>query len=109
MLKRRGLIKGGSLDNAMVLDEYKVINAEGMRFKNEFVRHKILDTLGDLALLGHEIAGKVTTFKSGHNLHNLLCRKLLATPSAYQIVSAHNLQKEAVQAYQLPIAISVSH
>ena len=75
MLKRKGLIKGGSLDNAIVLDDYKVMNTEGLRFHNEFVRHKILDTIGDISLLGYEIAGKITTYKSGHNLHNLLCRK----------------------------------
>lgn len=102
MLKRKGLIKGGSLDNAIVLDDFKVMNPEGLRFVDEFVRHKILDTIGDISLLGHEIAGKITTFKSGHNLHNKLCRKLLETPSAYQIVSASSLQKEAVQAFELP-------
>ena len=102
MLKRKGLIKGGSLDNAIVLDDFKVVNNEGLRFVDEFVRHKILDTIGDISLLGHEVAGKITTFKSGHNLHNLLCRKLLETPSAYEIVSANSLQKEAVEAFDLP-------
>ncbi len=105
MLKRKGLIKGGSLDNAVILDDYKVINEDGLRFKDEFVRHKILDTVGDISLLGHEIAGKITTYKSGHNLHNLLCRKLLATPSAYQIVSASSLEKEAVKAFDLPTTL----
>lgn len=102
MLKRKGLIKGGSLDNAIVLDDFKVMNPDGLRFDDEFVRHKILDTVGDFGLLGHEIAGKITTFKSGHNLHNLLCRKLLETPSAYQVVSASSLAKEAVEAFELP-------
>lgn len=105
-LKRKGLIKGGSLDNAVVLDDYKVVNPEGLRFGDEFVRHKILDTIGDISLLGHEIAGKITTFKSGHNLHNLLCRKLLATPSAYEIVSASSLQRETVEAFTLPRAMA---
>ena len=108
MLKRKGLIRGGSLDNAIVLDDFKVVNAEGLRFKDEFVRHKILDTLGDISLLGFEIAGKVTTFKSGHNLHNLLCRKLLENPSAYEIVSASSLKKEAVEAFELPRALAPS-
>ncbi len=106
MLKRKGLIRGGSLDNAIVLDEFKVMNPEGLRFKDEFVRHKILDTIGDISLLGYEVAGKVTTYKSGHNLHNLLCRKLLDTPSAYEIVSASSLQKETVEAFELPRALS---
>lgn len=109
MLKRKGLIKGGSLDNAIVLDDYKVMNPEGLRFNNEFVRHKILDTIGDVSLLGYEIAGKITTFKSGHNLHNLLCRKLLETPSAYEIVSANALKAEVREAHKLPQFISVSH
>jgi UDP-3-O-[3-hydroxymyristoyl] N-acetylglucosamine deacetylase len=108
-LKRKGLIKGGSLDNAIVLDDYKVMNAEGLRFANEFVRHKILDTIGDVSLLGYEIAGKITTFKSGHNLHNLLCRKLLETPSAYEIVSATALKAEVREAHKLPQFISVSY
>ncbi len=108
MLKRKGLIKGGSLDNAIVLDDFKVMNPEGLRFKDEFVRHKILDTVGDFSLLGHEIAGKITTFKSGHNLHNLLCRKVLESPDAFEIVSASALEKEAVDALQLPRALSPS-
>lgn len=106
MLKRKGLIKGGSLDNAVVLDDYKVLNYEGLRFVDEFIRHKILDVIGDFGLLGHDIAGKITTFKSGHNLNNLLCRKLLETPSAYQIVSATSLQKETLELFHLPHALA---
>jgi UDP-3-O-[3-hydroxymyristoyl] N-acetylglucosamine deacetylase len=107
MLKRKGLVKGGSLDNAIVLDDFKVINPEGLRFKDEFVRHKILDTIGDISLLGYEIAGKITTYKSGHHLHNLLCRKILATAGAYEIVSASSLTAEAQDAHRLPQMISV--
>ncbi|MCF8057979.1 MAG: UDP-3-O-acyl-N-acetylglucosamine deacetylase [Bacteriovoracaceae bacterium] len=106
MLKRKGLAKGGSLDNAIVLDDFKVINNDGLRFGDEFIRHKILDTVGDISLLGYEIAGKVTTYKSGHNLHNLLCRKLLENPQAYQVVSASSLQKEAIEAFELPRALA---
>lgn len=108
-LKRKGLIKGGSLDNAIVLDEFKVMNPDGLRFQDEFIRHKILDTLGDIALLGMEIAGKITTYKSGHNLHNLLCKKLLETPKAYEIVSASSLKKETLQAFELPQAMVPSY
>ena len=107
-LKRKGLIKGGSLDNAIVLDDYKVVNPEGLRFADEFIRHKILDTVGDIALMGYEIAGKITTYKSGHHVHNLLCRKLLATPSAYEIVSAASLERETVEAFALPRALQPS-
>jgi len=107
-LKRKGLIKGGSLDNAIVLDEYKVINPEGLRFQDEFVRHKILDTVGDISLMGYEIAGKITTYKSGHNLHNLLCRKLLENKNAYEIVSSSALEKEAIESFLLPEALAPS-
>jgi UDP-3-O-[3-hydroxymyristoyl] N-acetylglucosamine deacetylase len=105
ILKRKGLIRGGSLDNAVVLDAFRVVNSDGLRFKDEFIRHKILDTLGDLCLLGHQIAGKVTTYKSGHYVHNLLCRKLLETPSAYEIVSASSLKKEILDTFALPVSL----
>ncbi len=108
MLKRKGLVKGGSLDNAIVLDDFKVVNPEGLRFGDEFVRHKILDTIGDIALLGYEVAGKITTYKSGHYLHNQLCRKVLDTPSSYEIVSASSLSQEAREAHRLPQMISVT-
>jgi len=109
MLKRMGLAKGGSLDNAIVLDDYKVINQDGLRFVDEFVRHKILDTIGDVSLLGHELAGKITTYKSGHYLHNVLCRKILETPSCYEIVSAASLAPEVREAHRLPQFISVTN
>ena len=105
MLKRRGLIQGGSLDNAIVLDDFKVMNPDGLRFADEFVRHKILDIVGDFSLLGHEIAAKITTYKSGHNLNNMLCRKLLETKEAYEIVSATSLERDAIEAFELPRAL----
>lgn len=108
-LKRKGLVKGGSLDNAIVLDDFKVVNPEGLRFADEFVRHKILDTIGDISLLGYEVAGKITTYKSGHYLHNQLCRKILDTPSCYEIVSASSLSLEAREAHRLPQMISVTN
>jgi len=109
LLKRKGLIKGGSLDNAVVLDDFNVLNAEGLRFKDEFVRHKILDTIGDISLLGHEIAGKITTYMSGHYLHSLLCKKLLETPDAYEIVSAVDLELETIESFDLPQAMAAFH
>ena len=105
-LKKKGLIKGGSLDNAVVFDDFSVVNEDGLRFRDECVRHKILDTLGDMALLGHEIAGKVTTFKSGHNLHHALCRKILETPGAYEVISAQALRKETLDTFALPWAMT---
>lgn len=102
MLKRKGLARGGSLDNAIVLDDFKVINSEGLRYVDEFVRHKILDTIGDLSLLGHDIIGKITTYKSGHNIHNLLCKKILETPDAYSIVSSLMMPPQIESWFQLP-------
>jgi UDP-3-O-[3-hydroxymyristoyl] N-acetylglucosamine deacetylase len=108
-LRRMGLAKGASLDNTIVLDDYRVVNPEGLRFATEFVRHKILDTIGDLSLLGFEIAGKITTYKSGHHINNLLCREILANPNCYEIVNASSLKTEAREAFILPAAISLSH
>lgn len=102
MLKRKGLAKGGSLDNAVVLDDFNVVNSEGLRFNDEFIRHKILDTIGDLSLLGHDLVGKINTYKSGHNIHNLLCRKILDTPDAYEIVSSLSMSPTSEKLYQLP-------
>lgn len=102
MLKRKGLARGGSLDNAIVLDDFKVINIDGLRYADEFIRHKILDTIGDLSLLGFDILGKVTTFKSGHNVHNLLCKKILETPDAYSIVSSLTMTPITETWFQLP-------
>ena len=106
MLKRKGLIKGGSLDNALILDEFHIINEEGSRFKDEFIRHKILDIIGDFSLLSHELAGKITTYKSGHKLNNMLCRKLLETPHAFESVSGSSIEKEMLDSLQLPKTIT---
>jgi UDP-3-O-[3-hydroxymyristoyl] N-acetylglucosamine deacetylase len=108
MYRRMGLAKGASLDNTIAVDDYKVVNAEGLRYSSEFIRHKILDTIGDVSLLGYELAGKITTYKSGHYLHNVLCRKILETPSCYEIVSASSLAQETREAHRLPQAIGLS-
>jgi UDP-3-O-[3-hydroxymyristoyl] N-acetylglucosamine deacetylase len=84
-LRSLGLIKGGSLDNAIVLDEHKILNDNGLRFPDEFVRHKILDAVGDLYLAGLPIMGHYTGHKAGHGLNNQLLRALFADPSAYII------------------------
>jgi UDP-3-O-[3-hydroxymyristoyl] N-acetylglucosamine deacetylase len=83
-LRSMGLAQGGSMENAVVLDEYKVLNREGLRFADELARHKVLDAVGDLFLLGHRVRGKYHAFKSGHELNNKLCLALLATPSAWR-------------------------
>jgi len=84
-LREMGLARGGSLDNAIVLDEHRILNNEELRYDDEFVRHKILDAIGDLYLIGHPIVGAYVAEKSGHALNNALLRKLLEDPSAYEI------------------------
>jgi UDP-3-O-[3-hydroxymyristoyl] N-acetylglucosamine deacetylase len=83
-LRAMGLARGGSLDNAVVVDEYRILNSEGLRFEDEFVRHKVLDAVGDLYLLGHPLIGAFTAHKSGHALNNRLLRELLADASAWE-------------------------
>lgn len=105
LLKKKGLVKGGSLDNAIVLDDFKVLNPEGLRFEDEFNRHKILDTIGDFSLLGCVIAGRLKTVKSGHYLNNLLCREILDNPSSYEILTVNALQEENLKpVFNLPFA-----
>jgi len=86
-LRESGLALGGGLDNAVVLDEYRVLNAEGLRFADEFIRHKLLDAIGDLYLTGKPLLGAFSAHKSGHALNNQLVRALLADRSAFEIVS----------------------
>jgi hypothetical protein len=77
-MRAAGLALGGSLQNAIVLDETRVLNSEGLRYDNEFVKHKVLDAIGDLYLLGHPLIGQYTAYKSGHALNNAVARALLA-------------------------------
>ncbi len=84
-MRQAGLAQGGSLNNAVVLDSDKVLNPEGLRFKDEFVRHKVLDALGDFMLVGYPILGKFELFKSGHELHSLLMREVLRNPANYEL------------------------
>ena len=86
-LRDSGLALGGGLDNAVVLDEYRVLNAEGLRFADEFIRHKLLDAIGDLYLLGRPLLAAFAAHKSGHALNNKLVRALLAQPAAMETVS----------------------
>jgi UDP-3-O-[3-hydroxymyristoyl] N-acetylglucosamine deacetylase len=89
-LQAKGLALGGSLKNAVVLDDEKVINKEGLRFPDEFVKHKILDAIGDLFLLGMPIIGHFVAYKSGHKLNNLLLRELLVNQDCWRIVHYYN-------------------
>lgn len=91
-LRGLGLARGGSLENAIVMDEYRILNPDGLRYENEFVRHKILDAIGDLYLIGHPLLASYVAHKSGHTMNNQLLRALLAQPSAYEIVSFDSLE-----------------
>ncbi|MDP2098232.1 MAG: UDP-3-O-acyl-N-acetylglucosamine deacetylase [Methylobacter sp.] len=87
MLKENNLALGGSLDNAIVVDDNKIINEDGLRYADEFVKHKILDAIGDLYLLGHSLIGEFTGYKSGHGLNNKLLRALLNDKDAWEMVT----------------------
>jgi UDP-3-O-[3-hydroxymyristoyl] N-acetylglucosamine deacetylase len=87
MLRERNLALGGSMDNAIVLDDYRVLNEDGLRYEDEFVKHKILDAISDLYLLGHSLIGAFYGHKSGHELNNKLLRELLANEKAWEEVS----------------------
>ncbi len=87
MLRDRNLVLGGSMDNAIVLDDYRILNEDGLRYEDEFVKHKILDAIGDLYLLGHSLIGAFHGHKSGHALNNTLLRTLLADPEAWEEVT----------------------
>jgi len=99
-MHKAGLALGGSLDNAVVVDDFHILNPEGLRYPDEFVRHKILDAVGDLALLGMPIIGHFSAVKSGHALNHQLVRKVLANESAYEVIqpSAHSELHELQQA-----------
>ena len=86
-LRAAGLILGGNLQNAIVLDETRILNSDGLRYDNEFAKHKVLDAIGDLYLLGHPLIGKYTAYKSGHGLNNALSRALLSRPDAWELVT----------------------
>ena len=92
MMRSRGLGLGGNMDNVIVVDDTRVLNSEGLRYDDEFVKHKILDAIGDLHIAGKPLLAAYTAYKSGHALNNKLLRKLLADPGAYDVVT---FQKEA--------------
>src|SRR6204780_1381768 len=90
-LRSQSLALGGSLDNSIVLDDFRVLNEDGLRYEDEFVKHKILDAIGDLYLLGHSLIGEFSGYKSGHALNNKLLRTLIATQTAWQEVTFESL------------------
>jgi len=103
-LRSNGLARGGSLDNAIVLDEYRVLNSDGLRYDDEFAKHKVLDAIGDLYVLGHPVIGAYSAYKSGHGLNNQLLRALLADSEAWDYISFEK-REEAPGAFQSQIAL----
>lgn len=99
-LKANNLALGGTLDNAVVLDDYRVLNEDGLRYEDEFVKHKVLDAIGDLYLLGNSLIGEFSGYKSGHELNNRLLRELKADESAWEVVTYMD---------EDPVPISFSH
>ena len=89
-LREAGLALGGSHDNAIVMDSYSILNDDGLRYEDEFVKHKILDAIGDLYLLGHPLIGAFSAHKSGHALNNSLLRALVAQPDCWEMVTFEN-------------------
>ncbi|MDP4671533.1 MAG: UDP-3-O-acyl-N-acetylglucosamine deacetylase [Burkholderiaceae bacterium] len=102
MMRANGLALGGGLDNAIVMDDVKVLNADGLRFNDEFVKHKILDAMGDLYLLGKPMLASYTAYRSGHAMNNQLLRALLAQPEAFEVVSFED-ESEAPTGFAKPL------
>lgn len=97
MLRANNLALGGSMDNAVVVDDYRILNEEGLRYEDEFVKHKILDAIGDLYLLGHSLIGAFEGYKSGHGLNNKLLRTLLADRSAWEQVTFDDVEAAPIR------------
>jgi UDP-3-O-[3-hydroxymyristoyl] N-acetylglucosamine deacetylase len=93
-LRSIGLAQGASLDNSIALDDHKVINPEGLRYNDEFVRHKILDAIGDMSLLGYTMVGEYSAHAGSHHLNHLLTKKLLESPENYEIIDLDIFQEQ---------------
>lgn len=99
-LRSQGLARGGSVDNAIVVDEYRILNQDGLRYDDEFVRHKVLDAIGDIYLLGNSVIGEFRAYKSGHALNNASLRALIAQPDAWEMVTFEDAARAPIS-YQL--------
>jgi UDP-3-O-[3-hydroxymyristoyl] N-acetylglucosamine deacetylase len=106
MLREANLALGGSLDNAVVVDDYRILNEEGLRYEDEFVKHKVLDAVGDLYLLGHSLIGAFTGYKSGHALNNKLLKTLLADRTAWEMTTVQDAH-QAPMGFLLPAVAPV--
>lgn len=102
MMRSNGLALGGGLDNAIVMDDYKVLNAEGLRYDDEFVKHKILDAMGDLYLVGKPLLAAYSAFRSGHAMNNLLLRELLAQQDAWDVITFED-ERQAPSGFAQPV------
>lgn len=103
-LREAGLALGGSHDNAIVMDSFSILNDDGLRYEDEFVKHKILDAIGDLYLLGHQLIGAFSAYKSGHALNNKLLRALIAQPDAWELVSFEDPDEAPISFMRLGLA-----
>ncbi len=92
-LRNLGLALGGNLDNAIVMDEYRILNSDGLRYDDEFVKHKVLDAIGDLYVIGHPIIGEYQAYRSGHGLNNQLIRALIQDASAFEVVTFESVRE----------------
>ncbi|MDM1696474.1 UDP-3-O-acyl-N-acetylglucosamine deacetylase [Thiopseudomonas alkaliphila] len=104
-LRSQNLALGGSVDNAIVVDEFEVLNEDGLRYEDEFVKHKILDAIGDLYLLGKSLIGEFKGYKSGHALNNVLLRELLDQPDAWEVVTFED-SSQAPISYSKPSSVA---
>ena len=105
MLRQSSMALGGSMDNAIVVDDYRILNDDGLRYEDEFVKHKILDAIGDLYLLGHSLIGAFNGRKSGHALNNKLLKAMLAEKSAWEEVTFDETDKVPIS-YMQPLQVS---
>jgi UDP-3-O-[3-hydroxymyristoyl] N-acetylglucosamine deacetylase len=105
-LQMMNLARGASLDNAIAIDDYRILNEDGLRYEDEFVKHKILDAIGDLYLLGHSLIGSFYGYKSGHALNNQLLRKLIATEDAWEYVTFEEDQGSIPISYARPLLVA---
>jgi UDP-3-O-[3-hydroxymyristoyl] N-acetylglucosamine deacetylase len=103
-LRARGLARGGSVDNAIVVDEFRILNQDGLRYEDEFVKHKVLDAIGDLYLLGHSLIGEFRAHKSGHALNNAVLRALLAQEDAWEMVTFEDASVAPISYVTAPAA-----
>lgn len=105
-LRSQGLARGGSLENAIVIDEDVILNEDGLRYEDEFVKHKVLDAIGDLYLLGYSLIGEFEAYKSGHALNNSLLRKLLSQKDAWEIITFEDNESDVPISYVKPLVIA---